>query len=215
MRYISKNPELVLLLTNGKEAFEFKNGVLVVGDPTTATGAGNFIDPAKTYTFPESDSTTFTLMEVFPTDLAGATTAKIEMCGQGSLADPLGAPIGLRGYFFEAPVLTGTSASVPAKKNIEYVVLTGTVTYNGVTYKVGEHFVTDGTVTATTGTGTFALIFPENTWDVNTKALFKERHMITGLEARDYWIPTRDGGYVPRGEFTTTDIATGYGYIAP
>ena len=95
MRYISKNPELVLILTNGKEAFEFKNGVLVVGDPTTNVGAGNFIDPAKTYTFPETGTATFTLMQVFPTDLAGATTNAIEMCGQGSLADPLGNPLGL------------------------------------------------------------------------------------------------------------------------
>lgn len=215
MRYISKNPELVLILTNGKEAFEFKNGVLVVGDPTTNVGAGNFIDPAQTYTFPETGTATFTLMQVFPTDLAGATTNAIEMCGQGSLADPLGNPLGLRGYFFEAPVLTGTSASVPAKKNIEYVVLTGTVIYNSTIYTVGDHFITDGVTTATTGTGTFALVYPEIHWEVDTTALFKERHLITGREARAYWVPTRDGGYVPRGEFTTTDIATGYGLITP
>ena len=212
MRYISKNPELVLLLTNGKEAFEFKNGVLVVGSATTASGAGNFINPAS---FTYKDGKTYELTRVFPADLAGATTAAIEMCGQGSLADPLGTPLGLRGFFFEAPVLTAGTDTVVETAKVPYKVLSGTVTYAGVTYQTGTEFVADGTTTATTGVGTYALAIPKIDWFPETKQLFKDRHLIDGNEARDYWVMTRDGGYVPRGEFTTTDIATGYGYMTP
>ena len=212
MRYISKYDDLQLIDTKGDPMYKFKNGELVVGDATTKTGAGNFIDPAS---FTYKDGKTYELTRVFPADLAGATTAAIEMCGQGSLADPLGTPLGLRGFFFEAPVLTAGTDTVVAKAKVPYKVLSGTVTYAGVTYQTGTEFVADGTTTATTGVGTYALAIPKIDWFPETKQLFKDRHLIDGNEARDYWVMTRDGGYVPRGEFTTTDIATGYGYMTP
>ena len=207
MRYISNNSRLALYTTNGNIAHQFNQGVLIVGSPTTGTGAGNSIDPTTVYWDGGK------LMEVFPADLAGVTTAKIEMMGQGSLADPLGASIGLRGYFFESPILTATTASVPAKEGIHYKVSQGTVTYAGVTYKAGQIFTTDGTTTATTSTGKFFIIPPPNSMESDLNAMFEEKHLQFGDEVRDAWLPEIEGGFIPRSEFTTTDIATGIGYL--
>ena len=207
MRYISKHARLALYTTEGNIAHQFNQHVLIVGDPTTDVGAGNFIDPATEYWDKGK------LMEVFPDDLAGTTTAKIEMMGQGDLSDPLGNAKGLRGYFFESPILTATTASVPAKKDIHYWVSKGTVTYAGITYSAGQVFKTDGSTTATTGTGEFFIIPPRNYMEVNEPGLFEEKHLQFHDEVRAAWLPEIEGGFIPRSEFTTTDIATGFGYI--
>lgn len=90
MRYRSiLNHNLRLLAVSGTAKYEFKNGVLIVGDPTL-TGAGNEIDPDLAGTNPDSK------MQVLYA--AGATDLE---------------KVGLDTLFIEAPpiVAAGTLAS--------------------------------------------------------------------------------------------------------
>jgi hypothetical protein len=210
MRYKSlKGDNLVLYKNNGKIAYKFKNGVLTVGLNNCRTGTGNYIVSAPQT---ESDNN---LQRFFATDLAGATTQCLEMCGCGTLncVDLGGSAvttfnIGKRGSFAEAPVISTGATTTSAYGNIWYEVLSGTVTYNGVAYTKGQKFKTVAGTTTTSGTNaTFALTTPP---DMNN--FEKEAYAITQLalgdESTNYWLPA-DGGYTAR----QADSSTGRGYV--
>ena len=187
MRYISKHADAILLKTDGSinKDYNFNpDGVLVVGSLTTDAGAGNAISPTG-------------LFVLYPTDLDSNTVTCLEMCGMGSLTKVSGAGSaltnlsdGYRGYFYPAPVLTGTSDAVSGTGGIRYKVLSGTVTYAGTDYGVGEIITTDGSTTATTGTGTFAVYLPQRLEKAAEEFLteeFKIKSLLVGDEPNDYW----------------------------
>lgn len=201
MRYISHIANLVLLTNGGnigrdsssKRAYSFGlHGELVIGSLTTNSGAGNYIDAGL------QSNTDDQLQLIYPTDLDGNAVTRLEMAGLGTLTgvtltsgavSPLSAGHRL---FFEAPTLTSTSDSVPATAGIWYKVLTGTTIYDGTTYVAGQRFETDGTTTATTGTGTFRLdIPPELKKTCENKAavdgVFAYKILYKGNESDSYW----------------------------
>lgn len=222
MRYISKHGTTTLLTkegkigtdpTNGTEYLFSPQGVLIVGLPTTDSGAGNYINAADL-------SLDTALMKKYPTDLKGATTISIEMVGQGSLSgfDNSGAALtnltdGYRGIFFKAPsVASGTA--VTTYENVWYEVLTGLVSYGGTTYGRGEKFATADAVTATasgtrdgvTTAGTYALTLPPaiiNGCEAFRAEHFKIKNMKKGDEATGYydWVD----GATPKSSLTSTD----------
>ena len=128
MRYISFYDEFALHNRNGNVRHKFWQGELIVGDPTTNVGTGNSIDTAVNATDPGLE-----LMPLVPT---GATRDAI--CGMGILDGAV-------------PAITPGATSVAALIGKVYLVTIGTVTYKTVDYTVGQTFVSDGTITATTG----------------------------------------------------------------
>ena len=210
MRYITWHDDLILMKNNGKMAHHFgQYGICVVGDPTTHTGAGNYIDAADTGT------EALNLQLLFPTDLDGNTTYRIERAGLGSLNGKSysGGTLnrfndGYKGFFFESPILTGTTSTVSAIAGAKYIVLTDSVIYSGVTYHAGDTFVTAGSVTATTGSGKFALTFPDDfdsTCDAFLDCQFKIKHTMRGDEPNDFYDWPEAGGYDPRDSLVCTD----------
>lgn len=208
-RYITHISNLKLINEKGEVIYNFGlEGELIIGDPTSFTGAANKIDPDK-------------IVKIYETDLLGGTTQIIEIKGQGSLnkkndagADLPKLETGYRGKFFKAPPITPGSNTVAAIQGIRYKVLKGTVTYKSVTYKQNDVFVSDGTTTATSGTGRFALYLPKFLTDEccdDSTEHFKIKKLMHGDESTAYWFPD-EGGFVPRASLTTTD-ANFYGWV--
>lgn len=211
MRYISQYDKLVLFRKNGEIAHQFKNGVLVVGDTTTRNGT-NKTTSTKAYTVDTFAYSSATETEIFgwKPDFAGKTidesgAVRIECAGLGYLAalaydgtTPLTSlATGYYGSFFEAPVLTGTTDAVVATAGIVYEVLSDSVIYDGVTYTKGQIITADGSTTATTGSGTFALTLPralKNRVDPMHAEAFALAHLIYPEQAIAYWNQT-NGGY--------------------
>ena len=201
MRYITKYDEAVILRNDGSIALtpegddiKFFNRELIVGDPFTKATAADQID------WTEQTDKTKSIMTIYPTDLAGATTKREEMCGLGTLN-----PYSFKqGKYFESPYIKVGDKAVAATKGLVYRVITSEVTYNGVVYGPNDVFITDGTVTEVKSDDADAVIALEMplyelriTEDkAYTKALFKEAHMATGQESSDYW--KHDGGFKPR-----------------
>jgi hypothetical protein len=223
MRYITQHSDLILQRNDGKIGYDSTTGVeyrfgiqgiLNVGSLTTNIGTGNAIDASL-----KTDDTE-SLQLIYPTDLLGATTHRIEMAGQGSLTssdcDGTALPslqTGYRGFIFEAPVMTGTD-TVVGVADIYYRVLSGTVTYRGVVYSAGDEFVTAGGTTATTGSGTFALTIPpylDGQCEKFRTEQFEINALKTGDEPSDFW-KFSIGGATPRDSLTCTD-ADYFGWI--
>lgn len=151
MRYISQFADLVLYRKNGSAAHQFENGVLTIGDATLNT-AGNVIDAAQ----------------------AAEATDIQQPYSTGSNLQKAG----LDQTFFEAPPITPGAATVTLDKR--YKVLSGAVTYNGVSYSPGENFtgVTGVTASSTSNGGIFALDIPYE-FDKNlTGQFYNEHHKI-------------------------------------
>lgn len=192
MRYISHIENLSLMNRDGTVRAQFEHGVYSVGLLTT-NGGLNSIDPSV-----QSDADT-TLQTPWSTDLAGNTTYRIEMAGQGSLTglDAGGSSLtckenGYNRLFFQAPVISGGTAT-SSTAGIWYEVLSGTITYNSVTYLKGEKFVTVSGVTATTGSGsTYALAIPPalaKDIDSYRDEYFEQVHLNNPSDATGYWNP--------------------------
>lgn len=210
MRYISPFANFTIYKNGGALAHNFgADGVCVVGSLTTATGAGNYIDASA-----NPGDTDEEIQLLFAADLDGNNTNRLERAGLGSLdksTQESGAGSltnisdGFR-YFFEAPVLTGTTDSVVAVSGVYYKVLSGTVTYNGTSYTKGQEFMANGSETATTGSGTFALTIPpalKNECEAFRDELFKVRHLQKGDESTSFY--DFEDGYTPRSSLTCTD----------
>jgi hypothetical protein len=159
MRYITLYDTLELFSKGNGTKYRFGPfGILDLGSGVTVEVAS-------------STDSDWDLQELYATDLNGATTNSVELCGQGSLnkkdsagGTSLALRDGYRGIFFPAPVITvaTSEASIPEVAGIYYIVLTGSVTYNGTLYTKGQTFVTAGSVDEFTSTdgGTIALWFP-------------------------------------------------------
>ena len=210
MRYISYFDELTLHQRNGNAKHKFFQAELIVGDPTTKTGAGNFIDTAVNATDPGLE-----LMPIYPN-----AATRDAICGMGTL-NPI-----VIGEFYEAPYLSVGATSVPAVAGLYYKVIQGTVTYKSVTYGIGQEFITDGTVQVTTGSANakFAITMPPSVKERymdNRAAMFREKNLFTGNEATGYHSWTALGGYLPKDDLSnpatpsdvTVGTSTGYGYI--
>lgn len=194
---------------NGELVYVFgPDGVLLVGSPTTASGAGNYIDAAT-----HAGDTSLDINLPYPTDLDGNTVTRLEMAGLGTLtlvtktsASLASLALGYR-IFFEAPVLA-YNAGVPATAGIYYKVLSGAVTYNGTTYTQNQEFVTTGGVTTTSGTaGTFALCIPpalKNECSPFRTEQFKIKVLKDGTESNSYWLYDASG-FNPMDSLVTTD----------
>jgi len=207
MRYISQYDTTILQNNTVEAVYRFgPRGILIVGDATCGVGAANVIDADLKSTAGDQ------LQRVYETDLSGALTNCLEMCGLGTLNKTAkGGALnvlncGYRGRFFEAPILTGTE-SVPNVAGIYYEVLTGTVTYNSVSYSVGEQFVVVSGETATSGTGTFALTIPPaltKKCDPFYAEEFKIAQLKEGDESSSYF-DWNDGGFEPRDSVNSPD----------
>lgn len=207
-RYITHIKNLKLMNKKGEIKYNFGHeGVLVVGDATTFTGDANKIDPTN-------------LLTIFATDLKGGTTLSVELVGQGSLnglADD-GTAIspyykGYRGIFFKAAITSTGAGTVSSTAGIRYKVLTGTVTYAGKDYKTNEIFVSNGSDTATSGDGKFALYLPTaltNECCEDQKEHFKIKKLMQGDESTGYWYAD-DSGFIPNDSLLTTS-ADFYGW---
>ena len=210
MRFISHIGDNLVYRNDGTVAHVFSpQGILTVGSNTTRVGAGNDIDAAV------QSPTSRNLQLLYPTDLDGATTERIERVGLGTLTqvDRSGATLtnlvdGYKRLFFEAPLLA-TGTNVPNIAGIKYIVIRGTAIYNGVTYGAGDEFesVGSGTV-AVTGSGTYALSIPDELRDEMFEdrfALFKEALLLTGSETRG-WDYNNDGGFIARDSADSTSV---------
>lgn len=223
MRYISFIDDLILYSQMTPSAgqwpalkrpvYLFRNGELIVGDATQG-GVGNEIVYGN-------DDDPNALMRIFPTDLNGENTIP-ERCGLNRL-------------FWEAPyiVLSGddSSYSPPAVTGqyrywpgspaisypIRYKVISGSVTYNGRTYRPipdgGQDTIVvvqdGGPITLAQGANaaTIALALPlpveDIKFDPRRHELFRAVHLLRGDEAQ--WDPNSPGSYV----------APPYGWIYP
>lgn len=197
MRYITQYDQFCLFTDAGNVAYQFEGGVLDLG-------SGVIIDATL------KSGTDNSLQMVFPADLSGvALTAsgfsRLEGAGQGNLITTAS---GLVGNFYEAPTLTATTNAVAAIWGTKYKVLSGTVAYAGTTYNTNEVFFANGTTTATTGTGTFALEVPEilkQTVDQHTKPAFELAHLNSPNDVTGYWGLSNDG-FLPNNSLVTTDV---------
>ena len=214
MRYISHISNYMITKNNGDLCYVFgPDGVLVVGSLTTSTGAGNYIDTAE-----NPSDTSLEINLPYATDLDGNAVTRLEMAGLGTLnkVTKTGGALSTfeAGYrnFFEAPVLSGTGVAVV--NGAYYVVLSGTVLYNGVTYTKGEEFlvITDQS-TAGNSLGTFAICIPpclKRACDPFRTEHFKIKVLEKGDESNDYWNYDASG-FNPMDSLTTTD-ADFYGW---
>ena len=205
MRYITHISDLVLFTNDGnigrestsKVAYSFGlNGELIIGS-ATGTGAGYEIDAAL-----KSD-TDDQLQVLYSTDLDGNTATRLEMCGLGTLTattktsgsvSPKSAGYRL---FFEAPDISAGTA-VSGTEGVCYLVLSGTVTYNSTSYTAGKKFTTDGSTTATSGTGTFRLCIPDDLErncenETALAGIFANKILYKGDESGDYWNYSESG----------------------
>lgn len=199
MRYISQHSNLALYNTDGTIEARFgPDGVLKKGTLTCDVG-NHAID-------------TTDLMRVYDDDLDGNTVTVLEMCGLGSLnkTSQTGGSLtnvqdGWR-LFYEAPPI---SAGTAVDANVErYKVLTGSVTYNGTTYTVNQTFDVVAGVTATTGSGTFAIELPSslaNELPDTSSALFDEAHLLEGDETYTEWGWNNMYGADPYDNLTSTE----------
>lgn len=208
MRYISQFDNAVIYDGNGAVKHKFERGVLVVGDPTTGTGAGNFID-ATTQTVAAD-----TLQRVYTKDLAGNTNNFIEMVGQGALDgfDHTPAALspkekGYRGFFFEAPKVAAGSATYVVGQRWQ-VLSGGVVTYNNTGYTVNQVFmIVSGVTTVTTDSGYVALYLPQdlvNACEAFRDCEFKIKNLKVGDEVNGYW--DWHTGYDARNENDPVDV---------
>lgn len=139
MRYISEAKSLRLIRNNGEIAYSFFNGVLIVGTPT-GTGPTEIIDAAA------NADPALSLQHPFPNGANDLERA------------------GLNTTFFAAPPISPGATTVTA--DIRYEVISGTVVYDGTTYRTGQVFVgTAVTDTSTTDGGLFALALPTPYFD--------------------------------------------------
>lgn len=122
--YYSHLGQLRLLRKDGVAAYQFDNGVLIVGDQTTESGASNLIDPNLAAT----DGTA--LQPLYPS----AATDE-EKVGKGYT-------------FWRTHAFTNATAIVVGQY---YRVVSGTVVHATVTYHQGERF--KATATSFTGSG--------------------------------------------------------------
>jgi len=201
MRYKSHISNLVLFNSSGTIEVRFgQDGVLNVGTLTTNVGDANIIDYSN-------------LLKVYDTDLDGNTVTTSEMCGLGSLdkSTKTGGTLtnvqdGYR-LFFECPPISTGAGTVDTDVE-KYIVLTGSVTYNGVTYNKGDTFIPAAGVTETSGTGTFAIEMPDaltgKVVDTNAE-LFDEAHLIHGDEANTEWSFNDQYGAQPYDSLVSTD----------
>lgn len=212
MRYITHLSNHILQTKNGELVARFgPQGVLIVGDGTTRTGTANQIDVVLKASTPNDET-----MRVFPTDLLGNILISEEMVGMGNLASLNTAGANLssleQGYnrnYFEAPIEISTTDAVSAVANVYYEVLTGTTQYpdtSGTIYTKGQVFFTDGTNTATTGSGTFALTIPP-ALNIECQAFrpeqFKIKNLITGKESTTDW--AYNSAYSPKDNMDVND----------
>lgn len=206
MRYITHHDTLVLSSVDGKLKYRFgADGVLDLGTGVTITQ-------------PSASPSNSDLPFIWDTDLSGLATGYLERVGQGSLTTTtLGTALtklgdGFNRAFFEAPVInSGTATS--AVVGVKYKVLTGTITYNSVSYTAGQTFKVVTGQTATSGGGTYALTIPDaledKTADFRTEA-FKIAHLNDGTEATGYY--DYKTGYSGRGGLVST-AADYYGHL--
>lgn len=221
MRYISPYANLKLYRKDGTIAHEFVNGVLIVGDQTTTNGtdttsgvSGYVVDAFEYSSTPETE-----IFQIYSTTLDGGTDNRWELAGQGSLngVDDNGDALdnledGYRGFFFEAPKLSGADGA-SSTEGVWYEVLEGSVTYGGTEYTVGQFFETDGDATTVTGDGYYALALPEslrNKCKCFCAEEFKIKHLQYGDEPLSYFFFGE--GFKPRNSMTTTD-ADFYGWV--
>lgn len=209
MRYISQHGDLILLQNDGTIAHRFGiDGVLNVGTLTTDVGASNVIDAAV-----QAD-TDDNIQRVYDDDLDGNVASCLEMIGQGSLdlsTDQGGASAlttlseGNR-LFYKAPTLS-SGDNVANVDGVNYKVLSGTTIYDGTTYSKGETFQADGSVTTTSGTGTFRIDLTDELkaeCTTDRAGLFHEKSLKSGDEPGAYWSFT-DNGTDSRNSLTSTD----------
>jgi len=199
MRYITPHENLSLKSNNGKTAYQFNYGILDLG-------SGVEIDA-----IPGADTDEH-LQFVAPIWAGGADPSSPtadearELSGLGDLTDVTDLTVyKYKRLYYEAPIISTGTTTVSGDLGVYYKVLTGTVTYAGVTYATGEIFVSDDTTTTTSGTGTFSLWFNELLWDVayqGTAEAFKNVHLNSGEEVTGYW------GYTNGGS-----DARGFGYV--
>lgn len=192
MRYISRN-DIDLFRNDGTIAYQFKYNYLDLG-------SGNIID-ASLMT-PDSLS----LQLVYPTDLSGATTSRIEMAGQGTL-------YGEERLFVESPILDLSSGTLAAINGNWYEVIAGVVSYNNRQYRAGDVFkgIDTNNITDVSSGAEIAKTYAGDNEDViDRRGQFWLKHLQHGDEPYDY--PVRDAiGYEPRSSLTTTD-ANYYGW---
>ena len=179
MRYISPIDDLPLLTYGGQQKYKFKNGVLVVGDPTLESNAADKIDETQTSPVKSTE-----LMILYP------ALSNLARFGLGKL------------FFKAPPMVAGDTLTVGSY----YEVVTGRVTYNGAAYKQGEKFyavtgVTDFTDANTSGS-VLALAVPPAydpacSCDQNRDEWFKIRHLEHGHEAKTYYDLDKESGYTP------------------
>lgn len=143
MVYVFKYTNGVLKDQNGNTVYQASGGELVVGDRTTATGAGFVIDPK-------------------PTAVDG-TKIMTRMGFTSVDADPLVNAlenIGLGDTFWKAPDLTVAASTQALTSGSWYKVLDGSIVFGGVTYYAGQRFKA-GSSANFTGTGTARFDVPD------------------------------------------------------
>lgn len=157
MRYISRYRSYAILDENNNVArqsgqeLRFIRGVLVVGSLTSNSGAGNAIDP---------------------TDLLVLDGLE----GGSGLAKN-----GLNTVFWEAPVRSVANSNATLVAGNWYYVISGTITFAGTTYKVGERFKA-GSSAAFTGSGEVSLDVPEQYYKPEEANFRKEAAAINNYE---------------------------------
>lgn len=179
MRYISPIDDLPLLSYGGYYKYKFKNGVLVIGDPTLNSDAADKIDENQSSPVKSTE-----LMILYP-ELSGL------------------ARFGLGQLFFEAPPLESGDDLTPGDY---YEVIAGRVTYNGATYKLHEKFyAVTGVVEFNDANGEgegalLALAIPPEyaakcNCHQNRTEWFKIRHLEHGKEPKTYFDLDNEAGY--------------------
>lgn len=181
-RYISAIDNLVLYTKGGVSKYKFQRGLL---DLPTEIDVSTYTDEALELSYPHLVLTGANAgtRPTSPTD-----AEKKEMAGLGNLAIAANRLDAFR--FYEAPILTATSGTVAAVADTVYIVIAGTVTYDGVTYKAGQTFLADGSTTATTGTGRYHLWFPESilqTPEQYSEEWFRIAHLPKPDDALSYY----------------------------
>jgi len=203
MRYISTNFRLVLSERGGSPRHIFRSGVLDLGTGVEINATPNASDPELSLILP------------YDTDLSSGTTDYLERAGMGTLnkEKQTGSTTYVEDgwaegrFFFEAPKIANGDAAIAG--GVTYIVLSGTVTYDGTAYTAGHKFITDASTTATTATvaGFYALAIPEvlaSTCETFTAEQFKIKHLMKGDEPYDYWLLT-GGGFEPKDSYTPSD----------
>lgn len=177
--YISVEGNKVLYSNGGKPLVKFKYHQAVFDDSLFAVVTPTSADLQRPHTTIAGTRVAF-----------GSATADqlAEMTGRGVLATASGT--GDRFRFFESAIVDAGAATVVATADLTYLVTAGEVTYNGVTYKAGQTFPSDGTTTATSGTGKLRIWFPATLIDEAaqyTEEAFRLAHLGQPGDALSYW----------------------------